>query len=169
MKTRTPSALLCEEKMKRIIASFAIILLGSIAEAKDLQLFNPDVFGQPTTKEIKPLNDKKIDEIEPFLVKLDIKDGKYFASTITYPLQLTFEEARESLNRYYKKYEHTVFKKPAMIAWRVTDKKFMISLTKEEDAIQVIYIQFQPDEVIFKSILKSMGADMDCINDSKCK
>jgi hypothetical protein len=67
---------LCEEKMKRIIASFAIILLGSIAEAKDLQLFNPDVFGQPTTKEIKPLNDKKTDEIEPFLCKARHKGRK---------------------------------------------------------------------------------------------
>jgi hypothetical protein len=155
--------------MKRIITSFAIVLLCSIAEAKDIQLFNPDLFGQPTTKEIKPLNDRKTDEIEPIIIKLDIKDGKYIASTITYPAQITFEEARESINRYYKKYEHNVYKTPAMAVWRVTDKKFMISLTREEDTIQLIYIQFQPNEMVFKSILKSMGADVDCIKDNVCK
>ena len=146
-----------------------MILLGSIAEAKDIQLFNPDLFGQPANKEIKPLNDRKTDEIEPNIVKLDIKDGKYIASTITYPAQITFEEARESINRYFKKYEHNNYKTHAMAVWRVTDKKFMISLTKEKDAIQMIYIQFQPDEVVFKSLLKSMGADVDCIKDNVCK
>lgn len=128
--------------MKTVIFSLVLAFLGSIAEAKDIQLFNPDIFGQPTSTAIKTLQDKKSDETEPVNILLDIKCGKYYAASVFYPKKVTFTEARESLHRLYKNYE--TLSLPSQALWRVEDKRSAIQLVQEEDQIKILYIQFQP-------------------------
>jgi hypothetical protein len=145
---------------KTILSFFFLVALSVAADTKELQLFNPEILGQPTSNAINPLNNKMKDEIEPYIVKLDVKDGRYIASTIIYPPETSFEEARKVLNQYYGKYEH-VYKMSEMVNWRVVDKQFLVSLTKEDDVVQMIYIKFQPTEEIFKYMLKSKGINID--------
>ncbi|MFX0140093.1 MAG: hypothetical protein ACFFDN_41005 [Candidatus Hodarchaeota archaeon] len=87
------------------------------------------------------LFDRKPGDIEPDIVQVDVKDGMFYAGTVTYLDEITFEEARESLNKIYKKYEMQTFAKdPQMGIWRVTERKFTIMLAKEDEQIQVMYI-----------------------------
>ena len=92
--------------MRIICVVLASIFASSVAQAKGIQLFNPDVFGQPTSTAIKILQDKKPDDIEPVSVLVDIRDGKYIASSLFYCKKVTFEEARETLNKQYKTNEN---------------------------------------------------------------
>ncbi|MEK6581845.1 MAG: hypothetical protein AABZ25_05605 [Nitrospirota bacterium] len=148
--------------MKTLFAVFVSLFVCSSASAKDIQLFNPDILGQPTSTAIKILQDKKPDDIEPVNVLVDIKDGKYNAASVFYPKKVTFAEARESLNKLYKVIENlSLYKESVMSVWRVEDKKFAISIEQEDDHIRIMFIQFQPTKEVFKSILKTMGVDPD--------
>lgn len=132
-------------KIKLFVIGLVIPFLCSMAEAKDIQLFNPDIFGQPTSTAINALQEKKSNEVEPVNILLDIKCGKYSAASVLYPKKVTFAEARESLNRLYRSYETlSLLKDPILALWRVEDKRFAIQLAHEEDHIRIIYIQFQP-------------------------
>ena len=99
---------------------------------------------------------------------VDVKDGTYCAATVTYPNKLTVEEARRSLNKLYKKYEKSsLVIEGAMGIWRVENKKFAISLTREEDSIKVLYIQFVQKEELFRHLLRSMGVNTDELTGEK--
>jgi len=102
---------------------FIFALLCPIVWAQDLQLFNPDFLGQPTTNAIKLLLDKKADEIEPYMVTTDIKCGKYIAASAFYPKKVTFAQARASLDKIYASYENlSLYKESMQALWRVEDK-----------------------------------------------
>ncbi len=49
-------------------------------------MFNPEIFEQDTSSSIKVLMENKSDEIEPITVMVNIKNGKYCAATVTYPM-----------------------------------------------------------------------------------
>jgi hypothetical protein len=156
--------------MRIICVVLASIFASSVAQAKGIQLFNPDVFGQPTSTAIKILQDKKPDDIEPASVLVDIRKGKYIASSLFYSKKMTFEEARETLNKQYKTNENLSLYKPSIMSvWRVTDKKFTISLVQEDDHVRIMFIQFQPTKEIFKSTLKTMGVDPEELDSADCK
>lgn len=139
-----------------------ILLLSTIAEAKDIQLFNPDVLGQSTATELKLLQDKKGDQIEPIGILVNSKEGRFIAATVIYPKEVTFQAARDALNKIYKKYEkESMLRDNEMAFWRVEDKKFALNLIREEDQIRILYIQFQPTEEVMKDILKSIGANIE--------
>jgi hypothetical protein len=147
--------------MKTLLLMMFFLLICPLAEAKDLQYFNPEVFGCSSSAPVKLFHEMKSDDIEPIIVQMDIKDGIFYAATITYPNEIKFEEARESLNKKYKKYETQYSPEVKVCNWRVEDKKFVISLAQEENFLQVLYISFQPKEVIFKHLLKSKGINLD--------
>ncbi len=156
--------------MRIICVLIASIFASSVAQAKGIQLFNPDVFGQPTSTATKILQDKKPNDIEPVNVLVDIREGKYVASSLFYSKKVTFDEARESLKKQYKTYENLSLYKPlVMSVWRVTDKKFAVSLVQEDDHVRIMFLQFQPKEEIFKSMLKTMGVDPDELYSADCK
>jgi hypothetical protein len=157
--------------MKKLIIAFTIFFSFSIAHAKDIQLFNPEIFGQPTSNAVKPLHDKVTDEIEPYMVTTDIKCGKYYAASIYYSKKkVTFAEARESLNKLYNGLEKiSLFQESKIAIWRVEKKWFSIQLVQEEDGICIRYVQFQPTSNIFQGVMKVIGADTDAIYDNECK
>jgi hypothetical protein len=134
--------------MNSILLLLAVTFLTTVtSEGKELQLFNTAVLGQPVEKNIKLLQDKAPDSIEPVTVMVDIKNGIYIAATIQYPDKLSFEEAREHPNKLYKQYEITNFSEdPLMGLWRNEDMKFAIQLTRVRNVIEIRYIQFTPDE-----------------------
>jgi len=68
-----------EKEMKPIIV-LILLLLSTFAEAKDIQLFNPDVLGQSTREEVKLLQDRNSGEIEPLAVVLNPENGWYKTS-----------------------------------------------------------------------------------------
>ena len=93
---------------------------------------------------------------------VDVKDGIFHAATVTYPKKLTVEEARQSLNNLYEKYEKpSLAMEGEMGIWRVENKKLVIMLTRDKDSIKVLYIQFVPKEEVFRHLLRSMGVDTD--------
>ena len=139
--------------MKFIIALLTIIAFSySLAQAKDIQLFNPDVLGQPTSAVIKLLFDKKADEIEPSTVTTDIKCGQYKATSVFYPKEVTFAQAKNSLNKLYKNFEKQKLNQESIQAlWRVEDKRFAIHLVVEEAQIRIIYLQLQSAKTDLKN------------------
>lgn len=148
--------------MKKYFTIISVLLLCSTGHAKDLQHFNPEVFGRSTKDPIQLLYQLKPGDIEPVTVMVDVKDGAYCAATVTYPNKLTVEEARESLNKLYEKYERLSLAIEGEVGvWRVENKKFAICLTREEDSIKVLYMQFMPKEEVFRHLLRSMGVDTD--------
>jgi hypothetical protein len=133
--------------MNSILLLLAVTFLTPTSEAKAPQLFNTAVLGQPVEKNITLLQDKAPYSVEPVTVMVDIKNGKYIAATIQYPDTLSFEEARENLNKLYKQYEVTNFSEdPLMGLWRNEDMKFAIQLTQGRNVIEIRYIQFTPPE-----------------------
>jgi hypothetical protein len=140
--------------MKTIIISFVIIISCASSQAKDIQLFNPDLFGQPTSNAVKLLYDKKSDESEPSNITTDIRCGKYYAASVFYASYVTFSDARESLNKLYKNHENLKLLQENKIAvWRVENKGFSIQLTREEDQTRINYINY-----------KVISADKECFN-----
>lgn len=141
--------------MKTLIVTLAIIISCSTVQAKDIQLLNPEFFGQPTLNAIKLLYDKKSDESEPYNITTDIKCGIYYAASVFYSKNVTFAEARKSLNKLYNGYENiALLQKDRIAVWRVTNKEFSIQLTREEDHIRINYIHY-----------KSVGANKNCFRE----
>ena len=128
-----------------MIRSFiALIILNVLAvQAKELRHFNPAIFGKSVDNPIKLLLHGKSNSVEHTGILTDIKGGKFYAATITYPESVSFEEARSSLNKLYKKYEKDSFSEnPNMGLWRDEDKKFAIQLTEHENVVRIVYISF---------------------------
>ncbi len=120
--------------MKKLLIVFIIIFFASVAQAKDIQLLNPEFLGQPTSNTVKLLYDKKSDEIEPSIVTVDIKCGRYNASTVFYPGKVTFKQARKSLNKLYEKYEsQNLDQKLFQALWKIENKQFIVHLVQEEN------------------------------------
>jgi hypothetical protein len=157
--------------MKIILVVLTILVLCSTVQARDVQLLNPEFFGQPTSMAVKILYDKKPDEIEPYMVMTDIKCGKYHAASVFYRGKVTFAEVRASLNKLYGSYEDVSLLKESLLAmWRVEDKRFSIQLVQEEeDVVRVLYVQFRPMKKASKDIMKASGGNMDVLDDQECK
>jgi hypothetical protein len=150
--------------IKKYLTIISLLITCSTAHAKDLQHFNPEVFGQSTKDSVKLLYAPKPGDIEPVTLMVDVKDGIFHAATVTYPKKLTVEEARQSLNKLYKTYEKiSLVREGEMGVWRVENKKFAIMLTREQGGIKVLYLQFMPKEEVFRHLLRSMG-----VNTEKC-
>jgi glycerol dehydrogenase-like iron-containing ADH family enzyme len=141
--------------MKKTIVLVTLFLSCAIAQANDIQLFNPDVLGQSTSKELKVLRDKTAHEIEPISVIVNIKNGFYNAATVIYPEELRYETAMTALKDQYKKYGlPKQYKEMGMTVWRIEDKRYAVSLIKEKKYIKILYIQFKSTEDILKEIRK---------------
>ncbi|HYA13263.1 MAG TPA: hypothetical protein VEF33_02880 [Syntrophales bacterium] len=154
--------------MRIIGVLFSILFLCSVANARDVQLLNPEFFGRPTSMAVKLLYDKKTDEIEPYMVTTDIKCGKYHAASVFYGEKVTFAEVRASLNKLYGSYEDVSLLKESLQAiWVVKDKRFGIHLVQEvEDVVRVMYIQWRPMKKVTKDTTKAGGT---IFEDDECK
>ena len=144
--------------MKKIIFTFAIILtfIGTIF-GQNLQHFNEDILGTKTSTAIEPLKKKQKNEIEPIQIRIDIKNKIYYAATIIFPESVSIQQATNSLNRFYKKYEKKEWRSNSKIRlWRNIHKKFGIQLSKNDEGnIQIIYINFMTTDKIIKAIKKA--------------
>ena len=141
--------------MKTTIIVLALFLSCTIAQANDIQLFNPDILGQSTSKGLKVLRDKTAREIEPISVTMNIKNGLYNAATVIYPEELRYETAITALKDQYKKYGlPKQYKGIGMTVWRIEDKRYAVSLIQEKKYIKILYIQFKSTEDILKEIRK---------------
>ena len=141
--------------MKTTIIVVALFLSCTIAQANDIQLFNPDILGQSTSKELKVLRDKNAREIEPISVIINIKNGFYKAATVIYPEELRYDTAMTALKDQYKKYGlPKQYKKIGMTVWRIEDKRYAVSLIQEKKYIKILYIQLKSTEDILKEIRK---------------
>jgi hypothetical protein len=108
-----------------------------------LRLFNTGIFGKRTTDAVVLLEPQHPGELDPETVMVDISKGQYFAATVNYPTTISFEDARKSLNRVYKKWESESFAAdPDMGIWRNDDDKFSVQLTQNGFSITVIYLKF---------------------------
>ena len=68
---------------------------------------------------------------------------------VHYGRNVTLEQARESLNEKYKKYQQPSFaENKEMGLWRVTDRKFAIQLPKTDEEVRIIYLPFSKDEAL---------------------
>ncbi len=141
--------------MKTTIIVIALLLSCAIAQANDIQLFNPDILGQSTSKELKVLRDKNAHEIEPISVIMNIKNGIYNGATVIYPEELRYETAMAALKDQYKKYgPPKQYKEIGMAVWRIADKRYAVSLIQEKKYIKILYIQFKSTEDILRQIRK---------------
>ena len=141
--------------MKTTIIVIALFLSCTIAQANDIQLFNPDILGQSTSKELKVLRAKNAQGIEPISVIIDIKNGFYNAATVIYPEELRYETAMTALKDQYKKYGPPKrYKKIGMTVWRIEDQRYAVSLIQEKKYIKILYIQFKSTFDILKEIRK---------------
>jgi hypothetical protein len=141
--------------MKLTIILLALFLSCTIAQANDIQLFNPDILGQSTSKELKVLRAKNAQEIEPISVIINIKNGVYNAATVIYPEELRYETAMTALKDQYKKYGPPKrYKEIGMTVWRIEDQRYTVSLIQEKKFIKILYVQFKSTFDILKEIRK---------------
>jgi hypothetical protein len=85
--------------------AFGIALLSAPAYGKDVQLLNPAFFGQPTSRAVQFLYDKGPDELEPYVVSVDVTCGTYLAATLHYRAPVTKADVMASLKKLYAGYE----------------------------------------------------------------
>jgi hypothetical protein len=82
--------------------------------------------------------------LQPTTVQLDVKNGLYYGAILRYPAEVTLDQARQSLNTMYAKWQKPNFADDqTMGLWRNTEKGFSIQLTREKDAVVVIYISYK--------------------------
>jgi hypothetical protein len=112
--------------------------------------------------------DKKLGDIEPNNIQVDMIEGRYRGAIVDYGKQLSFEEAKESMNKRYKLYENISLARDSFGAWRLENERFSIILVQEEENIQIIYNQFVPNEVLFKELTKFL-CDQECKNENAGK
>lgn len=118
--------------------------------SKELRHFNPDIFGKAVDEQVMLLlPDESKEALMPITVLTDVdKKGIYVAATVHYPYEISFDQARESLNKLYGKYAVDGFKdNPHMAIWRNEDKGYSIQMVVHfqaiEQVIQVIYISYK--------------------------
>lgn len=141
--------------MKTIIIVAALVLFCTIAQANEIQLFNPDILGQSTSNELKVLREKNARDIEPISVIINIKKGACNAATVIYPEELRYETAIKALKDHYKKYGPAKqYKELGMTVWRIEDKGYAVSLIQEKKYIKILYIRFKSTEDILREIRK---------------
>jgi hypothetical protein len=111
--------------------------------ARDLRLLDTSVFGKRTTDAVVLLKPEREGTLDPETVMVDLEKGQYYAATVRYPKKMSFEAARQSLNRVYRKWEKQTFANdPTMGIWRNEDDKFSIQLTEDAFTIVAIYIKY---------------------------
>jgi hypothetical protein len=129
--------------MKITIIASALLLVAGQLNAEELRLFNPGIFGQSVEEPVSITLPADQKAIEPISILTDVKSGKFAGATVFYPKSISFDKARESINRTYKRYESRFSPdNPKMGQWRVSDRRFAIQLTETDEAIQVIYLPF---------------------------
>lgn len=108
-----------------------------------LRLLNTEIFGKPATESVVLLQSPTPDAVDPETVMVDLSNGKYFAATVNYPLDIGFENARRSLNATYGKWQKDSFANdPAMGIWRNEDEELSIQLSRDDFTITIIYIKY---------------------------
>jgi hypothetical protein len=101
------------------------------------------VFGRSTADSIVLLQPKSTGALNPETIMVDVREGTYYAATVTYPNEISLLEARQCLNSQYGKWEKESFANdPTMGLWRNEDDHFAIQLTENGDSLQIIYIDF---------------------------
>jgi hypothetical protein len=142
--------------MKTTLIVVALFLSCTIAQANEIQLFNPDILGQPTSKELKVLRDKKTREIEPISVTVSIKNGSYTAATVIYPEEVRYETVMTALKDQYKKYgSPKQYKDLGMTVWRIESQRYAVSLIQEKKYVKIMYLQFKSAEDSSREIRKA--------------
>ena len=136
--------------MKFIITTI-LLLYPSLIFGQEIKLFNPETFGKSIDKPVVFLYESSNTAIKPLSILTDIKDGKYYAATISYPKEVTFEGVKKAVK---DKYNGLVEKKfsDSMFVWRNEKAKYVIQLTECKCYIQLIYIPFIETEDILKSV-----------------
>jgi hypothetical protein len=136
-----------------------LILVASLAHADGLRHFNAHgVFGKSVDESVILLLPSDRAAIQPLTIMTDVKDGKYYAATVTFPETVTLSQARASLNELYQESEKSEFADdPEIGLWRIEKHRFAIQLSRDEKGTKVIYITFQPTENILKSLKEHTG------------
>jgi hypothetical protein len=120
-----------------------------------LRLFDTSVFGKRTTDAIVLLERPRPGALDPETVMVDIHKGQYYAATVRYPKEITFDAARSALNNVYGKWETDAFAKdPEMGMWRDEEDKFVIQMAEDAFSLAVIYIKFSmvPEELWLRGL-----------------
>lgn len=126
-----------------------MLLSTTNLDALEIKLADPGVLGQSADEAVKLFISAVPKAIEPQNIQADLDDGKYSGLIVHYGRNVTFEQARESLNEKYKKYQQPSFAENKEIGlWRVNDRKFAIQLTKTEEGVRIIYLPFSKDETV---------------------
>src|SRR6267143_1414575 len=71
--------------MKALCLTWALAC-PSLASAAELRHFNPEIFGKGANSTVTLLLDKS-GEINPSLIQLDVKDGRFYGATLRYPAE----------------------------------------------------------------------------------
>ena len=128
--------------------AFADKLESSSQKTSRLRLFNTAIFDKSTAESVVLLKPAIPGQLAPETVMVDIDKGKYFAATVRYPKNISFADARRSLNTIHAKHEMKDF----------ADDKLTIQLTEDEDYLEVIYVKFSL--LTKEKFIKSLGRAM---------
>lgn len=134
--------------------AIALFLIVGAAQAEGLRHFNATgVFGKSVDDAVILLLPGDAAAIQPLTIMTDVKDGKYYAATVTFPETVTLAQARASLNALYPGTEKSSFADdPNMGLWRVEQHRFAIQVSHDKTGLRVIYITFQPTKEIIKTL-----------------
>ena len=150
-----------------------LLVLGQSAQLHWVQLFDPGIFGKPTSEPVKLLIDKKLpEEIEPYVIWTDVRCGRYIAASVYYRKPVTIEDVRESLNLIYAADAKQELQSPTFGIWRVESQGFAIQLADEGDeGVVVRFIHFLPSGEMWRGMMQAQGhtkaanalGDVDCV------
>jgi len=126
-----------------MIVSFPLNLYS-----KELRHFNPDVFGKSVDEPVTLLLPGETKEaLLPVRVLTDVDTkGIIIGASVYYPYDMTFEQARASLNKLYGRYAVENFKDNLYMGlWRNEDKGYAIQMVIYLEGIeQYIHIIYWP-------------------------
>ncbi len=139
-------------KIIKVLQIIIVIFLVSTSFAKEFEevvvLPNPEIIGKRvqslnTSHLIIAKNNSGKKMIYPFEIVLDIEDGKITALKASYNSSLGLEKVESEINKLYKKWALKGFEDTNMRLWRIEPYKFAISVSQEENCIEVIILPFR--------------------------
>jgi hypothetical protein len=127
-----------------------------VAQSHSLQLPSPAIFGKSTADAVKLLEEKKLGDIEPFVVWSDVRCGRYFAMSAFYGKPVNLADVRAEVNRRYGQFE-SKYSSADLGLWRVEPEKFAIqAAVGEEDSVRLTFIHFLTEKERSKWILRGI-------------
>lgn len=114
-----------------------------VSASRSFQHLNTDILGSSTDDSVRPLRRWRIGEVRPSEVSLQVSSNRYTGATLTFPKELTVEEAVHSIESAFMQCKAESGQAERRV-WTEPESGFTIRLSVETNFYRVTYDGSKP-------------------------